>query len=306
MSTRIIRQKSKQYVTISNEVMRDKDLSLKAKGLYALVMSLPDDWDFTLKGICAISKENYTAVNSAIKELIDAGYCTREQAKADGRFTGYDYIFYDSKNGSPCLGFLNTENQNQNNNSINNSRNNITPILNTNRKNKKSISNDIQKVEEETGLSFNDFYKLYPLKKSKQQAEKSWNRLSKADRQEAIDKLPAYIADCIQEKRSFKHPSTYLNQRTWEDDFTTHSKVSFYDALPTDDEQVQKFKKWMRTSYPNIENTALPLSYGDFMSLYTDFGTEEIKNQLEVINANIGKYKYSDINAIIRGNLEDI
>ena len=306
MSTRIIRQKSKQYVTISNEVMRDKDLSLKAKGLYALVMSLPDDWDFTLKGICAISKENYTAVNSAIKELIDAGYCTREQAKADGRFTGYDYIFYDSKNGSPCLGFLNTENQNQNNNSINNSRNNITPILNTNRKNKKSISNDIQKVEEETGLSFNDFYKLYPLKKSKQQAEKSWNRLSKADRQEAIDKLPAYIADCIQEKRSFKHPSTYLNQRTWEDDFTTHSKVSFYDALPTDSEQEKKFKNWMRTSYPNIENTALPLSYGDFMSLYTDFGTEEIKNQLEVINANIGKYKYSDINAIIRGNLEDI
>ena len=102
MSTRIIRQKSKQYVTISNEVMRDKDLSLKAKGLYALVMSLPDDWDFTLKGICAISKENYTAVNSAIKELIDAGYCTREQARADGRITGYDYIFYDSKNGSPC------------------------------------------------------------------------------------------------------------------------------------------------------------------------------------------------------------
>ena len=306
MSTRIIRQKSKQFVTISNEVMRDKDLSLKAKGLYALVMSLPDDWDFTLKGICAISKENYTAVNSAIKELIDAGYCTRKQARADGRITGYDYIFYDSKNGSPCLGFLNMENQNQYNNSINNSRNNITPILNTNRKNKKSISNDIQKVEEETGLSFNDFYKLYPLKKSKQQAEKSWNRLSKADRQKAIDKLPAYIADCIQEKRSFKHPSTYLNQRTWEDDFTTHSKVSFYDALPTDSEQEKKFKNWMRTSYPNIENTALPLSYGDFMSLYTDFGTEEIQNQLEVINANIGKYKYSDINAVLRANLEDL
>ena len=307
MSTRIIRQKSKQYVTISNEVMRDKDLSLKAKGLYALVMSLPDDWDFTLKGICAISKENYTAVNSAIKELIEAGYCTREQARADGRITGYDYIFYDSKNGSPCLGFLNMENQNQYNNSINNSlNNNINPILNTNRKNKKSISNDIQKVEEETGLSFNDFYKLYPLKKSRQQAEKSWNRLSKADRQAAIDKLQAYIDDCRIEKRSFKHPSTYLNQRTWEDDFTTHSKVSFYDALPTDSEQEKKFKNWMRTSYPNIENTALPLSYGDFMSLYTDFGTEEIKNQLEVINANIGKYKYSDINAIIRGNLEDI
>ena len=62
----------------------------------------------------------------------------------------------------------------------------------------------------------------------------------------------------------------------------------------------------MRTSYPNIENTALPLSYSDFMSLYEEYGTEEVKTQLEAINANIGKYKYSDINAIIRGNLEDI
>lgn len=299
-NARISRVKNKNYTVICNEVFKEKELSLKAKGLYALVMSLPDDWDFSLKGICELSKENYTAVNNAIKELIEAGYCQRGKTKVNGRYTGYEYRFYEEKQESPCLDFLNTENLNSNKYTISNNPNSNTKGI------KKSISNDIQKVEEETGLSFNDFYKLYPLKKSKQQAEKSWNRLSKADRQAAIDKLPAYIVDCIQEKRSFKHPSTYLNQRTWEDDFTTHSKVSFYDALPTDSEQEKKFKNWMRTSYPNIENTALPLSYGDFMSLYTDFGTEEIKNQLEVINANIGKYKYSDINAIIRGNLEDI
>lgn len=299
-NVRISRVKNKNYTVICNEVFKERELSLKAKGLYALVMSLPDDWDFSLKGICELSKENYTAVNNAIKELIEAGYCQRGKTKANGRFTGYEYRFYEEKQESPCLDFLNTENLNSNKYTISNNPNSNTKGI------KKSISNDIQKVEEETGLSFNDFYKLYPLKKSKQQAEKSWNRLSKADRQEAIDKLPAYIADCIQEKRSFKHPSTYLNQRTWEDDFTTHSKVSFYDVLPTDSEQEKKFKNWMRTSYPNIENTALPLSYADFMSLYEEYGTEEVKNQLEAINANIGKYKYSDINAIIRGNLEDI
>lgn len=299
-NVRIHRVKNKNYSVICNEVFKEKELSLKAKGLYALVMSLPDDWDFSLKGICELSKENYTAVNNAIKELIEAGYCQRGRVYDKGKISGFEYYFFEEKEKSPRLDFLNMENLNDNKYTISNNPNSNTKGI------KKSISNDIQKVEEETGLSFNDFYKLYPLKKSKQQAEKSWNRLSKADRQEAIDKLPAYIADCIQEKRSFKHPSTYLNQRTWEDDFTTHSKVSFYDVLPTDSEQEKKFKNWMRTSYPNIENTALPLSYGDFMSLYTDFGTEEIKNQLEVINANIGKYKYSDINAIIRGNLEDI
>ena len=64
---RIIRHKSEKFVTISNEIMREKEVSLTAKGLYALVMSLPDNWDFTLKGICAISKENYTAINNAHK-----------------------------------------------------------------------------------------------------------------------------------------------------------------------------------------------------------------------------------------------
>ncbi len=299
-NVRIHRVKNKNYSVICNEVFKEKELSLKAKGLYALVMSLPDDWDFSLKGICELSKENYTAVNNAIKELIDAGYCQRGRVYDNGKISGFEYYFFEEKEQSPRLDFLNMENLNDNKYTISNNPNSNTKGI------KKSISNDIQKVEEETGLSFNDFYKLYPLKKSKQQAEKSWNRLSKADRQEAIDKLPAYIADCIQEKRSFKHPSTYLNQRTWEDDFTTHSKVSFYDVLPTDSEQEKKFKNWMRTSYPNIENTALPLSYADFMSLYEEYGTEEVKTQLEAINANIGKYKYSDINAVLRANLEDL
>lgn len=168
----------------------------------------------------------------------------------------------------------------------------------------KRLSNDNPKVE--FSKEFEHFWNLYDYKKGKQKAYAKWNKLSDADKQKAIDAIPAYKEDCARYKRDMQHPATYLYNHTFEDDFTTRPKVSFYDVLPTDSEQEKKFKNWMRISYPNIENTALPLSYGDFMSLYTDFGTEEIKNQLEVINANIGKYKYSDINAVIRGNLEDI
>ena len=168
----------------------------------------------------------------------------------------------------------------------------------------KRLSNDNPKVE--FSEEFEHFWKLYDYKKGKQKAYAKWNKLSDADKQKAIDAIPAYKEDCARCKRDMQHPATYLYNHTFEDDFTTRPKVSFYDTLPTDSEQEKKFKNWMRTSYPNIENTALPLSYADFMSLYEEYGTEEVKTQLEAINANIGKYKYSDINAIIRGNLEDI
>lgn len=275
--SRFLRSKSRNYVTISNEIMREKGITLKAKGLYALVMSLPDDWDFTLKGICAISKENYTAINAAVKELIEAGYCKREQAKEDGRFSGYDYRFFDSKNDSSQS---------------------AAPISEPKPKEERKEAN-------EDGLAFEDFYKLYPLKKSRQTAEKAWKRLNKKDRQQAIEKLPDYINDCVNESRSFKHPATYLNQRTWEDDFGTHSKATYYEVLPTDSEQEVKYKRWMRKNYPNIETTAKPLSFSDFMALHKEYGTEEMEAQLAVINENIGKYKHSDINAVIRYNLSE-
>ena len=298
MSNRIRRQKSQQFVTISNEIMRDKDISLKAKGLYALIMSLPDDWDFTLKGICAISKENYTAVNGAIKELMEAGYCKREQAKEGGRFCGYDYIFYDSKNGSPCLGFLNTENRNQYNNSSLN--NNINPTTNTINKTKniKSVSDETLNAQE--GLTFDDFYKVYPLKKSKQQAEKSWNRLSLKDKQAAYDKLPEYLADCARCRRNIKHPSTYLNQRTWEDDFSSTGRIRFYDPIEGDSEQKKKFKAWIRNNFPEIEDTALPISFEDYMQLVKGDHVEDVTNALTDIHNEIYKYRKSDIAQVVK------
>ena len=301
MSNRIRRQKSQQFVTISNEIMREKDISLKAKGLYALVMSLPDDWDFTLKGICAISKENYTAVNGAIKELMEAGYCKREQAKEGGRFCGYDYIFYDSKNGSPCLGFLNTENRNQYNNSNNSSlNNNINPTTNTINKTKniKSVSDETLNTQE--GLTFDDFYKVYPLKKSKQQAEKSWNRLSLKDKKAAYDRLPEYLSDCARCRRNIKHPSTYLNQRTWEDDFSSTGRIRFYDPIEGDSEQKKKFKAWMRNNFPEIEDTALPLSFEDYMQLVKGDHVEDVTNALTDIHNEIYKYRKSDIAQVVK------
>ena len=66
--------KNQNYTVMSNYHLKDKSMSLKAKGLLSVMLSLPDDWDYSLAGLVAICKENETAVKSALKELKDFGY----------------------------------------------------------------------------------------------------------------------------------------------------------------------------------------------------------------------------------------
>ena len=66
--------KTKNYTVMSNYHFKDRNLSLKAKGLLSLMLSLPDSWDYSIAGLCAISKENETAIKSALNELKKCGY----------------------------------------------------------------------------------------------------------------------------------------------------------------------------------------------------------------------------------------
>lgn len=69
MSTVVRIEKNRNYVVMNNEFLRNKEMSLKAKGLLALCLSLPDTWDYSLNGLVSITKENLTAVRSGLKEL---------------------------------------------------------------------------------------------------------------------------------------------------------------------------------------------------------------------------------------------
>lgn len=298
---------NKVYYQVAGWMINELNLSGQELICYAIIYSLSQlgqGWyNAGLEYLCTFMQCSQPTASKALKGLQDKGLIDKEEVVTDyGRRVLYYCTNPDERGGEKesfrgvNKNFIDGVNKKFMDNNINNKEDKII--------NNKRLSNDNPKVE--FSEEFEHFWELYNYKKGKQKAYAKWNKLSDADKQKAIDAIPAYKEDCARCKRDMQHPATYLYNHTFEDDFTTHSKVSFYDVLPTDSEQEKKFKNWMRTSYPNIENTALPLSYGDFMSLYTDFGTEEIKNQLEAINANIGKYKYSDINAIIRGNLEDI
>ena len=175
-----------------------------------------------------------------------------------------------------------------------------------NKENKKRDNNKLSSLKKDD-IEFDEFYKLYPLKKGKPCAERAWKKLSEKDKKEAIEKLPAYIADCVTNKRSFKYPATYLNQRTWEDDFSVKQKVGFYDPLETDNEEKKRFKNWMRTNHPEIENTALPLSYEDYMEIVgSNYEHVYLVNViLDDIDQNIWKYRKSDIASVIKAKVKE-
>ena len=62
-------KKVKNYTAMTNYHLQNKKMSLKAKGLLSVILSLPDDWDYTIEGLCGLSKDNETSVKSALKEL---------------------------------------------------------------------------------------------------------------------------------------------------------------------------------------------------------------------------------------------
>jgi hypothetical protein len=99
--------KNSNYTTIDNFVSKDIKLSLKAKGLLLVIMSLPNDWDFSINGISKICKEGRDSIYSAINELIDNGYCSRIKIKNEkGKIIGSDYTFYESPHtDNPYTGF---------------------------------------------------------------------------------------------------------------------------------------------------------------------------------------------------------
>ena len=89
-------EKTSSYTVMSNHHLRNPDLTLKAKGLLSLMPSLPENWDYTLKGLSCICRENVDAIRTAVWELEKAGYITRRQGRDEkGKMTAIEYTIYE-------------------------------------------------------------------------------------------------------------------------------------------------------------------------------------------------------------------
>ena len=95
-------KKTENYTVMSNHHLRNKELSLKAKGLLSQMLSLPEDWDYTLEGLSKINKEKVDAIRTAVIELEKQGYVKRHQTRDEnGRMSSNEYIIYETPQEKP-------------------------------------------------------------------------------------------------------------------------------------------------------------------------------------------------------------
>lgn len=109
--------KTANYTVMSNHHFKEKKMSLKAKGLLSLMLSLPDDWDYSISGLATLSKDGKDSIMSALGELEKFGYLTRQRVTDDkGRFAGVEYnIFEIPQPENPISEKSNSGNSNEEN-----------------------------------------------------------------------------------------------------------------------------------------------------------------------------------------------
>ena len=100
-------EKTRDYTVMSNHHLRNAGLSLKSKGLLSMMLSLPEDWNYTTRGLAKICKKGTDSIGSALKELERAGYIVRNRLRdSKGKIVDVEYVIYETPHspdtGQPC------------------------------------------------------------------------------------------------------------------------------------------------------------------------------------------------------------
>lgn len=151
-------------------------MSLKARGLLTTMLSLPDEWDYTVNGLCSILKDGKSSIQSALKELESNGYLVRVQTKdKSGKFSSTDYTLYEIPLDEKPL----TENPSTDNLSTENPSAGKQPQLNTNRLNTKELNKKGESTNKENTKN-----------KASTKVEVSYKALSRTSGNKVADQLP--------------------------------------------------------------------------------------------------------------------
>lgn len=134
---------------MSNHHLRNKDMSLKAKGLMSLMLSLPPEWDYSIGGLVAICKESHTSIRSALRELEENNYLLRERKNNEKGYFIYEYTLYEMP--EPHTGNRHTVETHAENGHTDNRREISKEELNTDK-----LNTDVLSKEKEKEIEMND------------------------------------------------------------------------------------------------------------------------------------------------------
>ena len=207
--------RNKNYTHMANYHFREKEMSLKAKGLLSLMLSLPEEWDYSANGLAALSKDGKDSVKRTLVELEKFGYLKRTRVMdSNGRFAGYDYDIFEKPQAkkpsseTPSTGKPLAENPSTGN----------PPQLNTNQSSTNELSN-----KELSIYPFDAFWEAYPKKVAKEAARKAWEKLKPNEALgkeiiQAVEKAKNTTGWKKEKGQYIPHPATYLNGKRWEDE----------------------------------------------------------------------------------------
>lgn len=87
--------RNKNYTHMANYHFRDKELSWKAKGILSTMLSLPENWDYSLAGLATLANDGMSSTRSAVKELENSGYLVRKPVRKDGKISDWEYLIFE-------------------------------------------------------------------------------------------------------------------------------------------------------------------------------------------------------------------
>ena len=197
--------KEDNYVIVDKAFLLNEKISLKAKGLLALMLSYPDNWQFYKAEIVQHTTDKENSLNSGLKELIENGYIVRKQRKDEnGKFEGYEYHVYEKPSTEkPSTENPSTENPSTEKPSTEN------PILLNNKNTKTTPSPEL--VSE-----FKEWYSKYPHPRNEQQTMKNYIKARKTySAEQLMTALNNYLAEIEEQhtdKRYIKHSTNFVGQ----------------------------------------------------------------------------------------------
>ena len=251
---------NKRFSSAPNALINDDTIPDRARFIYVYMNAKPEGWEFFHEPMAKALGMGVDTMKKYIDILVERGWLDRgPQQNENGKFGAIEYTLKairkkTSNKNTDTEKYRNGKIPQQDiNSSINtplNEDNSIisNPVID---KERKRLSNDNQKASDKL---FEIFWEAYGNKKSKEPAMKAWKRLTKEEKEKAIKRISEYKEDCRLHERQLKYPATYLNQKTWEDDFDSDVKNEPSAELPDglSQKEWEKANYWMIATIPRI------------------------------------------------------